>query len=299
MNATQKTIKYIAMAFALALALFIIFMIVNGVIFGLSIFGLVADNSSGSSEVVDGEYSYSQAFTGVTGLKVEQEIGQLTIRLGDEFRVEAQNPDKGIQVENKNGTLIVKNKANNFLNWGADETRTVITLPRDVVLEKADISLGAGKGQVEQLLAKELYIDTGAGSFRGSHLYGERVDITGGVGEVRLEDVDFANLKLECGVGALYLSGRVKGNSKVESGVGEARLALTGSRADYRLKLDVGIGEIRVDGEKLSDGTHGAETAAHFLAIDGGIGAVILDFSGEADAPNVPDQTRSSLLPAA
>ena len=292
MNTTQRVIKYIAMAFALGLALFIILMVVNGVFFGMSLLDNILGRDGGLPS--DGVYDYSQSFSDVRSLEIDHDVGLLTIIVGDEFRVDAKNEDRGISVELKDGTLKVKNKKDfGLFNWGGDQNRTIITIPGDFVAEEVELETGAGKVSIERLAAKEMDIKTGAGSFTAKELKSDRAHIEGGVGEVVLRDVDLRNLELECGVGSLSLTGNVTGTSKVNCGVGETRLKLTGARSDYRLNLDVGIGAIHVDGEKQGKGSYGDSSAQHTLTVEGGVGSVHLDFGA---ASSLPDQVRHTLF---
>lgn len=59
--------------------------------------------------------------------------------------------------------------------------------------------------------------------------------------------------------------------------MGETRLTLIGSREDYQIKLDRGLGEAKLEGESMGDtSVYGA--GQNLIDIDGGVGAIKIDF---------------------
>ncbi|MGN1444092.1 MAG: hypothetical protein ACI4XE_09625, partial [Acutalibacteraceae bacterium] len=70
---------------------------------------------------------------------------------------------------------------------------------------------------------------------------------------------------------------RIEGKSNLNYGIGEANLTLLGSREDYQIELDKGIGEARLEGESMrDDSVYGA--GKNKIEIDGGIGAINIEF---------------------
>ncbi|MDD7024010.1 MAG: hypothetical protein PUI37_04005, partial [Oscillospiraceae bacterium] len=58
----------------------------------------------------------------------------------------------------------------------------------------------------------------------------------------------------------------------------ETKLTLLGSREDYQIEMDKGIGEARLEGESMrDDSVYGA--GRNRIEIDGGIGEISIDFS--------------------
>ena len=55
-------------------------------------------------------------------------------------------------------------------------------------------------------------------------------------------------------------------------------MILLGSKDDYKIELDKGVGEARLDGESMrDDSVHGS--GENFIQIDGGIGEINIEFS--------------------
>ena len=82
------------------------------------------------------------------------------------------------------------------------------------------------------------------------------------------------------GVGKLTLKSRIEGKSALDYGIGQTNLTLLGSSEDYKIEIDKGIGEARLDGESMKDDSvyGGGENR---IEIDGGIGEINIDFSNK------------------
>ena len=108
-----------------------------------------------------------------------------------------------------------------------------------------------------------------------------RAEIEGGAGKLTVDGGRLRNLNLDMGVGALSLTGRLEGQSTLDYGMGETVLTLVGDRKEYCIAVDKGIGEARIDGESVSDGSvYGA--GENRIDIDGGIGSLRIAFSETA-----------------
>ena len=103
-------------------------------------------------------------------------------------------------------------------------------------------------------------------------------DIEGGAGRITVSGGAMEDLELEMGVGQLNLTSALTGNCKLDLGVGESNITLIGSKEDYKLDLEKGIGSITVDGTSVSDyGSSG--NGANRVDISGGIGAIHVRFA--------------------
>ena len=65
------------------------------------------------------------------------------------------------------------------------------------------------------------------------------------------------------------------GGCELDMGVGEANITLIGSKDDYALDIESGVGGVRVDGTSVTDyGSSGANR----VEINGGVGAIDIRF---------------------
>ena len=85
------------------------------------------------------------------------------------------------------------------------------------------------------------------------------------------------DLTLEMGMGELNLTAAVLGDSDLKFGVGESNVTLIGSKDDYKVDIEKGLGSITVDGNTVTDyGSSG--NGQNHIEIEGGVGAINLKF---------------------
>ena len=101
MNGFQRTVKYVAMALGLCLALSIILAIAGGV---SALFGVVGWWQEGEM----GTVNFSQEYAGVLNIDIDNDMGALTIRQGDVFRVEAYDARNSFTCRQQGDTLKIE-----------------------------------------------------------------------------------------------------------------------------------------------------------------------------------------------
>lgn len=278
MSSFQKTIKYIAIAFAVFLAVAIISGIGNAVFAIVSAITGGLDSGSRGNDTTD----FQQNFTEVRSLDIENSTGKLIIKSGETFRVEAENVSTDFTAKMKsNGTLYVSDENKNFeflwfhINgFNSPNSKITVYLPDNFVADEAKISTGAGTVSVEGLHADYLYISAGAGNISGSNITAEEAKIEGGVGTISLDGVNMSDGDFDCGVGELNIEGILAGKTKIDCGVGDVDLDLQGYLEDYELEIDSGIGTVRLNGEKISGEYKSSNNAPNSINVDGGVGDV-------------------------
>ena len=140
------------------------------------------------------------------------------------------------------------------------------------------ITTGAAKLTVDTLSANSLELELGAGDVRFESLNASsNADIEGGAGQITIASGTLNDLTLEMGMGELDLSVALLGNSDLKFGVGESNLTLIGSKDDYKVDVEKGLGSISVDGKNVSDFGSSGNGQSH-IHIEGGIGAIHIVF---------------------
>lgn len=162
------------------------------------------------------------------------------------------------------------------------ESKIVLQIPKDVCYEKVTMKFGAADVKAEQIAAKQLMIEVGAGRFEADTVLAENeANISVGAGAFYASEVALANAELHCGVGEMEMTGSVTGKSFVECGVGEVELVLEGNEEDYCGELDCGLGEI-VFGDMSIGGSgkkdFGVSDAAYQMDVKCGVGEVEIRF---------------------
>lgn len=265
MTSAQKVIKGCAIAFAI----FIIIMIFNGILFALRVTGIFTTPS--------GDVNFEEQYENVYELDIDNSATNLIIKSGDKLKVEARNVSSSFSSKVSGGKLQIKEKA----NWGLFGNKVgeiEITLPHNLKLDNLKISAGAGKIEINDVTTSNLKIEQGAGLVKIQNSNFKKTDIDGGAGEINIQNSILEDLDLDSGVGKVSIEGEILGISKIDSGVGETNLLL-GNRNNYSIYVEKGIGSIKIDSEEIkSETTNG--NGENKIKIDGGIGAINVDFRG-------------------
>lgn len=271
MTSWQKTIKYLAMAFAL----FLIVSILSGIFGTLSFVSNEFDDENAVGEMKT--YTVSGD---IQELKLDINATQLVITEGDVFSVQSNN--KYLKVSEQGNLLEITETERHYTNT-SNKIRLEICIPTGTTFKKVDIFTGAGQVNVDRLAAENLYLELGAGQVQIETLEATRSSkINGGAGQVIVNDGTLHNLDLDMGVGELRIKSALTGDCDLDMGVGATYLNLVGSIDDYRIELDKGVGAATLEGESLSDGAvRGSGT--NKIDIDGGVGEIRISFA-EKDA---------------
>ena len=207
---------------------------------------------------------------------LEVEIGAADFRIekGSEFSVKSNLKHLSFR---QTGDRLVLRETMTFGNKNYNGAELVITIPEDLVLKEIDITTGAGRFTADIISAKKVSLELGAGEVIINQLIAlNEADIEGGTGKITIGGGSLNNLRFEMGVGELNLCSRLSGNSDLELGIGEANVVLIGTRDDYMLDVNKGIGDISLEGESVSGGKIGSGDAR--VNISGGIGAINVNF---------------------
>ena len=261
----RKLIKYGAIAFAFVL----IFGIFSSIIYGINIFfSIFNDGSDDIDEMVSIDIDDT-----IGALDIDVDMVDLMIKSGDDFRIEVSNVNK-ISYSDSYNKLVIREKGINLFD---NETKLFIYVPEDKVFDNVSIDTTVGSVNILKFNTKEIDLDLGMGSVVIDYLNVIRESsISAGVGELVIKDGIMSDLELDMGVGDGLITASVLGESDINCGVGKLELNLNGNEDDYKIEVDKGIGEIKVDGIKFSRNFYG--NGNNYIDIDGGIGEVLVNF---------------------
>lgn len=265
MTRLQKTIKYLAIAFAI----FLIISIIGGI---LGAVGLLGGVFSGDAVLEDAKtYPIN---TAIRDLDIHVNAADLYIKEGTAFSVESNL--KHLKVEEKDGRLIIE-ETERFWGFYSNAMLTVY-VPEGTVFDHVNLTTGAGRLTIEILSSGTLDFELGAGDVTIDTLVATKsADIEGGAGRMTISGGAIENLELDMGVGQLNLTSALTGNCQMNLGVGESNITLLGNKTDYKLELEKGIGNITIDGQNVSDyGSSG--NGSRFVKISGGVGSINVSF---------------------
>ena len=235
---------------------------------------LVCFAGCNKQDVVLDEVKAYEIATEIHSLDVQISAADFKIVSADEFSVESNL--KYLSVSEKDGVLKIVDEPKSNSNY----TNAILTLyvPNGVVFNDVDIETGAAKMTVDTLSASSVELKLGAGDVRFESLNASAdVDIKGGAGQITIVNGTLNDLSLEMGMGELNLTAAVLGESDLKFGVGESNVTLIGSKDDYKVDIEKGLGNITVDGKTVTDfGSSG--NGQNHIEIEGGVGAINLNF---------------------
>ena len=277
MTTLQKVIKYLALAFAI----FLTVSIVGGILSAVGLLGsLFSDDDAEWGDVIGETKTYTVS-SEISDLNIQINAADFYIKEGNGFSVESNL--KNLEVDEKNGCLTLKDLTKIKLNGSNAYENAVLTIsvPVGTVFDNVNITTGAGRFTVDSLSAASIGFELGAGDVTISKLIAEKsANIEGGAGRITISDGAIKNLDLEMGLGQLNLTSALTGDCNLDSGVGEMNVTLLGSKDDYELDIEKGIGNITVDGKNVTDfGSSG--NGANEVDIHGGVGAINVRFNNE------------------
>ena len=223
--------------------------------------------------VLDDSQTY-EITSDIHSLDIQINAADFKIVSADDFSVESNL--KYLSVSEKDGVLTIVDEAKGNSNY----TNAILTLyvPNGIVFDDVYITTGAAKMTVDTLSASSVELKLGAGDVRFESLNASsNVDIEGGAGQITIASGTLNDLSLEMGIGELNLRAAVLGESDLKFGVGESNVTLIGSKDDYKVDVEKGLGSISVDGKNVSDFGSSGNGQSH-IHIEGGIGAVHIVF---------------------
>ncbi len=254
----------------MAFAIFLSVSIIKGLLSLFTSFSFFFNDRDVGGEMKSYEFS-----TEISHLEVDIGAADFSIKPGDTLHVETNHPH--LILEEKKGRLILREKTHWGLNHN-DWITVTLYIPPGTVFETSDITTGAGLVSIDTLSAENLSLQLGAGAVSIDSLTAtQQADIDGGAGQVIISDGALHNLDMDMGVGELRLTSLLTGRCDMDCGITTTTLTLLGSSQDYRIDAEKGLGEITVDGTKLSnDQVYGSGETE--VDISGGIGQITIEF---------------------
>ena len=231
-----------------------------------------SDDNAQNRESASGDRSidalyFEFAKKDVTNISMDFGAAEVALIEGDKYCIET----RGLQQEclncylSKEGTLVVSNNRRFNLNfWSHDRRsrivpRILVTIPKNAVVDKLRISVGAGK-----LVSRPLSISCQSGNMN--------VD----AGNLVLDGIFGGKINMRCGMGNLEFKGSVTGIVNLDCGMGSVNLKLKGDPKSYSYDAKVGLGDFRFNGEKKSGvcQIYNNQKLANHFSVNCGMGSV-------------------------
>lgn len=275
MSIGQKVIKYLAIAFAIALIVGIITTIVR-VVSSIPLTLKIGKNNNDSNNIIETSSDFENE--NVAFLDIDIAYSNLTIRKGESLKVESSN--KNIQCKQDEQKIIIKERNSNWFN-NTKKEELIVYVPENIQFDKVNINTGVGKVNIEILNTKVLKMDLGAGETSIQNInITESAKIDTGAGKVNIKEAKINDLRCDLGIGATEISAKLLGNTRIGTGVGSLKLDVLGKKEEYETKINKGLGNVTIDEEKISD-NEVVGNGENKIDIDGGVGEIKINFRGE------------------
>lgn len=199
-----------------------------------------------SSEGIEGEW---ESYHGVRNLEIEVGKIELVIAESDEDKILIERDmdaecDNHVRIHQEGDTLKVEMEE--WEHFDNDAGSITIYVPKGMVFDSAELTVGAGAMEIEKLRARALDMEVGAGS-------------------IAADMVEAEELSLTCGMGNIEMTAK-------------------GSKQDYNYDLDVGMGGVTIGGSEF-DGMaiekQVENNAAKNIDLECGMGSIDIEFEEE------------------
>ncbi len=176
-----------------------------------------------------------QTYTGVESLNIELDASDVEIKVGNEFKIEANNVSKNsFNSYVQNGKWNVEEKVTSkFFNFYNNNSKIIIYVPDSFKVKELKIGLGAGRLIADKLIATTTNLNVGAG-------------------DLKIYNLNTDEIEIKCGVGNVEIGGVVSNKALIKCGIGNIALDLKGDEKDYNYDLSLGIGEVTLNGNDFA-----------------------------------------------
>ncbi len=200
-----------------------------------------------------------------TSIDIDTDISTIRIESGDTYSISWNVEGTSTPTyEVKNGVLVVKQKHPKRHPDGDHNCEILITLPKDVNLDKCSIDSNVGDIRVKEMKCSELSAESDVGDIYFGNSDVGAADLQADVGNIELTDCNFTNLEIDSDVGDIEVSTDMDLSDysfDLKSDVGKVRVngdnhnkkfEHHGSNA-YRIKAEASVGEIEITMNSNSD----------------------------------------------
>lgn len=232
-------------------------------------FGTTQFYETAAERIYGGSEKMTQEYQAVKKIKIDSEFADVTVQEYDGEMIKIDGDvSRYYDVKHSDNELSIDDYRRGFhigrwigsYNSGSSFT---VYIPREWTFEEVDITIGAGKLQVETLQTGEFKLEVGAGQA-----------IVNNINVLK-------ETKISCGVGSIALEGTFQNELKLDCGVGEITTNVYGKYEDYNYKVDCGVGHVNVGGYSYSGLGSTQEVKANApntIKIDCGVGSVRVNF---------------------
>lgn len=231
------------------------------------------------------------------GIVVEGVSDGVSVTPGDSFTIDMwHNKRETVDCEVAGNILYITGDMDGVLSTGFKGGNISITVPHGTHLSVVQVDTDMGDITLDNVTAGEVELDTDVGNIVVSGGTFRSLDCDSEVGEVTVMAVTTDYLKCYADVGQVQAMEFTATETDLETNLGSVTAVALGARDDYALELEVDLGEIKVDGQKVSS-PYSCSGNSCVLAAKADVGSVTVDFLEESSVPSPPDPPSPPKVP--
>lgn len=212
--------------------------------FGFFSGGVITDYESHTEMSAEQVEEELESYRGVRNLEVE--VGKIALRIaesdGESILVERglnAECDRHVRIHQEGNTLKVEMEE--WKHFDNDAGSITLYIPKGMVFDSAEFTVGAGSMGIENLRTRELDLEVGAGSVEADRIEAEELSLTCGMGSIEMtvkgNEQDY-NYDLDVGMGSVTIGGGEFGGMAIEKQVQ--------NHATNNMELECGMGSIEI-----------------------------------------------------
>lgn len=217
-------------------------------------------------------------------LELKAEVAQIEIIKGNDYSIRisgSKNNDISYKTEKGRLQIIQKGRKRGmigfkWINMLNHETITVC-IPQDAKIQDLYLECGIGDVMIREVSADNMILTVGTGTLEINNVSSDKCRIRGGISEVKANTFTANTLDVEAGVGEIDIQGDFKGDVHLNGGIGEIELRAKGQESDFNYSFEKGMGDIKLNGEFVSNIKHTENNAAKTITAKAGIGSIDID----------------------
>lgn len=228
----------------------------------------------------DGDMVYVSGTVGAfDSVVVEGVSDAVTFTLGDGFFLDMWHSEKeNVSYEVRNNTFYIIGEMTGIISTGFQSGNISITVPYGAWLSTMTVDSDIGNITVEDINAGNVYLNADLGNilvFNGTF---RTLDCDSDLGNVTVSSVAADSLKCYCNAGNVEALEFTAKETELEADLGNVTAIAMGSKSDYALELEVDLGKIKVDGQKVSS-PYSSYGEGNVLKARADVGNVTVDFN--------------------
>ena len=251
-------------------------------------------------EAGSGEIQEDMNLPEFTEIKIDSSSAHIEVVEGEKYGIYIENNITGkSHYSVDNGVLNVRqpNAIGFFMfNWLSSTDVIKIYLPKDAVLNKADVDFASGKFEIKSIDCDDINVDMASGKIILTDLKSNKIRITYASGTTTLDNVtandakfefvsgslnarniNFKKIALDLTSGNADVSGVINGDIEIDMTSGNVKMDIDAPENNFSKKIDKMSGSVIINGNSVD--TQYDKNAPYEIDVDITSGGVKIDFT--------------------